>query len=783
MVESTVFVSYRRCKRDAAVLDRLEAFLTPLEKEGLICGWTDRDIEGGQRWSKEIDAALARTRIAVLLISQDFYTSDFICNVELPRLLAREASGLTTILPVFVSPADPKHEVTFEDEKGVRQRILLSDIQGSVAHPTRTLAEMESAEREREFLRLVERIRELVDARANEAALAPPSPAPSTISLRVDCIDGLLTVEALNPTPTPTQTTSLAKLKQALDARDHDALFRSLFSSPHHLDELVAAAAGRPQAVDPTARPLRLRLVCANDEAALLPWHCLTHNGRRLGEAGWIVEVISEPDGDALTIALDNPLVVAPSDPTLPISARSHATNVIAYVRRMLADCRATVPWVSNGRELDAALANEPDLLYVFAQIDAQSGFILGKDADHREPYPLDGLIERLKGFRAKPLVWLHLVAGGDSATETAARLSERLRPLTRLLLIQLTTQGKAPGSLASTLAWMDAMADGKEEPAAVLSRLGSLRDTHLWLSGRSVRLSPCSNADAALIEYIRASLIRLLLGRKPEKRQLGAGIREKPEGYLTLYGVCGDAQACVHDLPEQARHYIEALDRHTVVEARPLPLTMRASPAVRDEVASQLIQDLSISAIMPALEALRRIPVVPPDREDTLIIALSWLLEPAVDFTADLLPDWLESWKRGLLDVLDKEQIPPDFRLLVSACIQWPDGWPERHDSNALALQQDIDRILDQANPRDYVHCIEMQRPLSVLRAADLREFYGDQALRRRLHAQDQPVDRLVDYILDRTGGRFQDTVDLIYTERKHRYAGFHDSLTGLDA
>jgi hypothetical protein len=72
MQRAPVFISYRRCKRDAAVLKRLDAFLAPLEKEGLICGWTDRDIDGGERWRKEIDSALERARIAVLLISQDF---------------------------------------------------------------------------------------------------------------------------------------------------------------------------------------------------------------------------------------------------------------------------------------------------------------------------------------------------------------------------------------------------------------------------------------------------------------------------------------------------------------------------------------------------------------------------------------------------------------------------------------------------------------------------------------------------------------------------------------
>ena len=84
-------------------------------------------------------------------------------------------------------------------------------------------------------------------------------------------------------------------------------------------------------------------------------------------------------------IALDNPLVVAPSDPTLPISARSHATNVTAHIRRLLANCRALVPWVSSCRELDIALDNEPDLIYLFAQVDRHGALVLGKDAEHRE--------------------------------------------------------------------------------------------------------------------------------------------------------------------------------------------------------------------------------------------------------------------------------------------------------------------------------------------------------------------------------------------------------------
>lgn len=56
MDKATVLVSYRRCERDAAVLDRLEAFFATLKKEGLISVWSDRGIEGGERWREGVQS-------------------------------------------------------------------------------------------------------------------------------------------------------------------------------------------------------------------------------------------------------------------------------------------------------------------------------------------------------------------------------------------------------------------------------------------------------------------------------------------------------------------------------------------------------------------------------------------------------------------------------------------------------------------------------------------------------------------------------------------------------
>ena len=98
---SLVFVSYSH--RDEKWMQRLQVHLAPLEREGRIVRWDDTQIRPGGKWRTEIDAALDRAQIAILLVSADFLASQFIIENELPPLLKGANTQGVIILPVIVS--------------------------------------------------------------------------------------------------------------------------------------------------------------------------------------------------------------------------------------------------------------------------------------------------------------------------------------------------------------------------------------------------------------------------------------------------------------------------------------------------------------------------------------------------------------------------------------------------------------------------------------------------------------------------------------------------------
>jgi hypothetical protein len=99
MTQPLVFISYSH--KDEAEKDQLLAHLGVLQQAGLVEVWNDDRIGTGADWESEISRAMAQAKVAVLLISANFLTSDFILRQEVPALLKRRDGEGLTVFPVI----------------------------------------------------------------------------------------------------------------------------------------------------------------------------------------------------------------------------------------------------------------------------------------------------------------------------------------------------------------------------------------------------------------------------------------------------------------------------------------------------------------------------------------------------------------------------------------------------------------------------------------------------------------------------------------------------------
>lgn len=147
MARSNVFISYSHA--DAKWLQKLKPFLKPMEKKGVIHVWDDSRIKPGAKWKDEIKIALGHAKIAVLLVSQHFLSSDFITDQELPHFLkASEAEGLTILwIPLSAS--------TWKDSP-------LEAFQAAI-DPTKPLDSLTPAKLKVELVTFVRKIQEILN--------------------------------------------------------------------------------------------------------------------------------------------------------------------------------------------------------------------------------------------------------------------------------------------------------------------------------------------------------------------------------------------------------------------------------------------------------------------------------------------------------------------------------------------------------------------------------------------------------------------------------------------
>lgn len=98
----SIFVSY--CHSDGKLKDKVIQHLNVLGDEGPLDHWVDTRLAGGDDWRREIDEAINRARLIVLLVSTAFLGSGFIRSVEVPAALRRRREEGVRLYPILVRP-------------------------------------------------------------------------------------------------------------------------------------------------------------------------------------------------------------------------------------------------------------------------------------------------------------------------------------------------------------------------------------------------------------------------------------------------------------------------------------------------------------------------------------------------------------------------------------------------------------------------------------------------------------------------------------------------------
>jgi len=155
-----IFCCYAR--EDEALLNELWAHLIPLQREGLIELWHDRDISAGAEWEQEIKEQLNSAQVILLLVSPDFMASDYVNNVELKRAIERHDAKEARVIPIILRPVywqiDPLRKLQALPTDG-------TPVTGASWHSI-----------DEAFLNVVEGIRKVIEP--SKKVIEPPKPKP-----------------------------------------------------------------------------------------------------------------------------------------------------------------------------------------------------------------------------------------------------------------------------------------------------------------------------------------------------------------------------------------------------------------------------------------------------------------------------------------------------------------------------------------------------------------------------------------------------------------------------
>ncbi len=783
-----VFVSYSHRNREA--LAQLQRFLRPLEREGWLAAWADTELQAGDDWAQKIDEALATATVGVLLISQDFLDSTFIVEREVPPILAREATGHLTVIPVFLSPS-LVGEVRFADPRsGGRTKIPLSKFQG-FGDPVQGLSALEWSERERVWKALARQI--LIGVGLNPDAAPPPvasavrsTSIPSrsnelTVALEDRDDDLLVTWHLPGREPIGSATLPWSEVKQRIDPI-HEALNQATNRTllPHlgapngwgeDLFEILFGPVGRWELVfralfvrpsgprpSPTLEPVRLRIQAEDPRLSALPWRLTSWKGQRLVDAGWTFTTtqVLDPEEDHVTTAPMNVLVVAPQavdEGGSGLHQPDHVRAVLDVLARAWPTGRdpGYVRVVQTRTELEDGLRDlRPQLLYIYSGGTVSGGrpSLLLDGARGAEPLPLADLKQLFAKTGHTPSV-IYLNTEGLSASGGEATPDQIFGSRPLLLLWRRRPEWSAD-STSAAVQWLHRWLALGEDPVAAFHQLH--RDT-----GRS-SCEACTLAIHSGYRTWQTTIFQagprqhypsLRLDRDHQKslvrKHLEELVRSGSRRVMALvpYAAPGNS---IPMLGEQLRHDLELSLGH-LAEIQWLHLELPAGRAnLRRDLEEELKLQLEAAPNEPVRHLLRRHApkAVGPGRKP--VLWLDWGASGGVGLEDKPLADWVRFSSEFLV-----AHCPDDLRIVAYLPTVIPAA-----GQDAFARQLQEQRRLH----RTPAFRLSELPPLGRVAESDLLNFL-EEPDNSSCDAGIQT--EVAERIIAKTGGAFEETVALL--------------------